>query len=94
MEDLKKIPHQAAIRSLLYAAEATRPYTGYLVNLLCQFFQKPNKTHETTAKCIMCYLRGTTETTLTYFRYHDDEIVSYYDTNYGGDTADQRSTTG
>lgn len=42
----------------------------------------------------MCYLRGTTETTLTYFRYHGDEIVSYYDANYGGDTADQRSTTG
>lgn len=45
MEDLKKIPYQAAIRSLLYAAEATRPDTGYLVNLLCQFCQKPNKTH-------------------------------------------------
>lgn len=73
MEDLKKIPYQAAVENLLYAAQTTQPDIGYPVNLLCQ---KPTKT-----QCIMHCLRGTTETTLTYSRHHGDGIVGYVDCN-------------
>lgn len=93
-EDLQRIPYQAAVGSLLYAAQATRPDIGYGVNLLCKFCQNPNKTHWTAVKRIMRYLRGTTETTLTYSRNHGDTIIGYCDANYGGDIADRRSTTG
>ncbi|GBL65207.1 Retrovirus-related Pol polyprotein from transposon TNT 1-94 [Araneus ventricosus] len=79
MEDLTRVPYQTAVGSLLYAAQATQPDIGYAVNLLCQF---------------MRYLRGTAETTLNYSRNNGDAIIGYCDSNYGGDIADPRSTTG
>ncbi|GBN46616.1 Retrovirus-related Pol polyprotein from transposon TNT 1-94 [Araneus ventricosus] len=42
----------------------------------------------------MRYLIGTAETTLNYCRKHGDAVIGYCDSNYAGDIADRRSTTG
>ncbi|KAF8784634.1 Retrovirus-related Pol polyprotein like [Argiope bruennichi] len=93
-EDLRKIPIQAAVGNLLYAAQATRPDIRFAVNLLCQFCNSPDKTHWTAIKHIMRYLRGTTGTTLSYTKDHGDYVIGYCDSNYGGDIADRKSTSG
>ncbi|GBM10195.1 Retrovirus-related Pol polyprotein from transposon TNT 1-94 [Araneus ventricosus] len=42
----------------------------------------------------MRYFRETAETTFNYTRKHGDAVIGYCDSNYGGDIADRRSTTG
>ncbi|XP_055924729.1 uncharacterized protein LOC129956807 [Argiope bruennichi] len=92
--DMRKIPFQAAVGSLLYAAQATRPDISFVVNLMCQFCNSASKTHWTAIKRIMRYLRGTTGATLSYTKDHGDNVIGYCDSNYGGDVADRRSTSG
>ncbi|KAF8783371.1 Retrovirus-related Pol polyprotein like [Argiope bruennichi] len=92
--DMRKIPFQAAVGSLLYAAQATRPDISFAVNLMCQFCNSPSKTHWIAIKRIMRYLRGTTGATLSYTKDHGDNVIGYCDSNYGGDVADRRSTSG
>jgi len=93
-QKISKVPYQAAVGSLLYAAQATRPDIAYAVNLLCKFCNNAGKCHWTGVKRIMRYLRGTTGASLTYSREHNREIIGYCDSNYGGNIGDRRSTTG
>ncbi|KAG8189494.1 hypothetical protein JTE90_008456 [Oedothorax gibbosus] len=91
----EKIPYQAAVGSLLYAAQATRPDIGHSVNLACKFCNNPDRTHWTFVKRIMRrYMKGTAETTLNYSKERGTCIIGYCDSNYGGDVGDRRSTTG
>ncbi|KAK9711792.1 Reverse transcriptase (RNA-dependent DNA polymerase) [Popillia japonica] len=76
--------YQSAIGSLLYVARATRPDIAQAVGILCQFCSKPNKSHWTAAKRVMRYLRGTTDTELTFYRNGNSEIYGYCDSNYAG----------
>ncbi|KAK9711767.1 hypothetical protein QE152_g25271 [Popillia japonica] len=85
--------YQSAIGSLLYAL-ATRPDIAQAVGILCQFCSKPNKSHWTAAKRVMRYLRGTTDTELTFYRNGNSEIYGYCDSNYAGCPTDRKSTTG
>ncbi|GBN68862.1 hypothetical protein AVEN_8292-1 [Araneus ventricosus] len=68
MEDLTRIPYQAAVGSLPYAAQATRPEIGYAVNLVCQFCSNPSRTPWITVKRITRYLSGTAGTSPNYSR--------------------------
>lgn len=91
---MANVPYQAAVGSLLYAAQATRPDITYAVNFICQFCNDPQKPHWAAVKRIMRYLRGSTACTLSYSRQNGSDIVGYCDSNYGGDVGDRRSTTG
>ncbi|XP_035234262.1 secreted RxLR effector protein 161-like [Stegodyphus dumicola] len=88
------VPYQAAIGSLLYAAQATRPNITYAVNFLSQFSNNPARVHWNAVKRIMRYLRATTDATLSFSKDCSADVLGYSDSNYGGDAGDRGSTTG
>ncbi|XP_035224956.1 secreted RxLR effector protein 161-like [Stegodyphus dumicola] len=88
------VPYQAAIGSLLYAAQATQPDITYAVNFLSQFSNNPARVHWNAVKHIMRYFRATTGATLSFSKDYSADVLGYSDSNYGGDAGDRRSTTG
>jgi hypothetical protein len=55
---MAKIPYRQAIRSLMWAAVATRPEIVFAVSMLSQFLENPGGTHWNTAKQVLKYLKG------------------------------------
>ena len=71
----------------------TRPDISYSVNQLCQFLHCPTNMHFTTAKRVLCYLKGTPEYGLM-FTPGPLTLEVYCDSNWDGDPIDRRSTSG
>ena len=78
---MSKIPYRKAIRSLMWAAVATRPYIAFVVSLLSQFLENPGEIHWKAVKRVMRYLNGTKNYKLTLVRNHDS-LFGYADANW------------
>jgi len=65
LEDMRDIPYQRAIGSLMYAAMSTRPDIAFPIVTLSQFMQNPGRVHWEAAKHIIHYLKGTVGLGLT-----------------------------
>ena len=86
--------YQSLIRSLLYAAIATRPDISQAVGVVSKFNSKPSEAHLTAVKRIFRYLKGTIDIALTYTKSDDKQLVGYSDADFAGDLDDRHSTTG
>lgn len=64
--DMKNVPFQEAIGSLMYAALGTRPDIAFAVTTLSQFMQNPGRSHWEAAKHVFRYLKGTRNLWLTF----------------------------
>ncbi|GJQ66720.1 hypothetical protein Trydic_g4665 [Trypoxylus dichotomus] len=56
--DIKNIPYQSAIGSLLYAAQGTRSDISFAISLLSRFNNNPSKIHWTAFERVTRYLTG------------------------------------
>ncbi|PKU85215.1 putative mitochondrial protein [Dendrobium catenatum] len=71
----------------------TRPDITYTVNKVCQHMQNPTILHFEALKCLLRYIQGTLHIGLPLFR--DKSVLqSYSDSDWAGDTKDQKSITG
>ncbi|GJQ80826.1 hypothetical protein Trydic_g9413 [Trypoxylus dichotomus] len=92
--DIKNIPYQSAIGSLLYAAQGTRPVISFAISLLSRFNNNPSKIHWTAVKRVMRYLKGTKSLKLEYSRDTDvNGIYGYCDADWGNNIETRRSIT-
>ncbi len=75
---------------------ATRPDIVYAVNNIAMFSAHPNVEHWTAVKRIMRYLRGTTNLGIESVCSEKsmNKCVGYSDSDWGGDLADRKSTSG
>ena len=64
-EDMKDVPYQKAIGSLMYAAVSTRPDIAFAVSTLSQFMRNPGRTHWEAVKHVIRYLKATKDAKLT-----------------------------
>jgi hypothetical protein len=64
-EDMQDVPHQQGIGSLMYATTSTCPDTSFAVATLSQFMRNPRHAHWEATKCVLRYLKGTSEFRLT-----------------------------
>lgn len=92
--ELKEVPYQEAVGSLLFAAQVTRPDIQFAVHLVSRFNQQFNRSHWTAVKRIFRYLRGTLDVGITYRRDDNNAIHGYCDADWAGDATDRRSVTG
>ena len=53
---MSNIPYKEAIKSLMWAAVATRPDISFAVSLLSQFLKNPGEIHWKAVKRVMKYL--------------------------------------
>jgi hypothetical protein len=65
-EDMKNVPYQQLVGSLLYAAIHTRPDINFAVNLVSRFNQNPGVKHWIATKKILRYIKDTTNIGLLY----------------------------
>ncbi|THH13391.1 hypothetical protein EW146_g6815 [Bondarzewia mesenterica] len=65
-EEMRGVPFQEAIGSVMYAARRTRPDIAFSVTYLSQFMQNPGKAHWEGVKRVLRYLKGTREKWLVF----------------------------
>jgi hypothetical protein len=95
-DDLEKtVPYQAAVGSLLYLSNGTRPDITFAVNTVARYMQKPKVDHWNMVKKIMRYLIGTESFGILYKSAAvPGQLVIYSDADFAGDAETRRSTTG
>lgn len=94
LEELKTIPYQQAIGSLLFAAQCTRPDISMAVNMLSRFNKDPRKEHWSAVKRVFRYLKGTLSTRLCYRKETNIDFLAYSDADWANDVNERKSTTG
>ena len=82
------------VRSLLYAAIATRPDIAHAVGAVSKFCSKPTEARLTVVKKILRYLKGTLNLAIKYQRSESNMLIGYSDADWAGDLDDRHSTTG
>jgi len=94
-EDAPADEHQyrAMIGSLLYLT-ASRPDIMYAVCICARYQSGPMLTHLTAVKRILRYLKGTPKLGLWYPKSSPFDLFAYSDSDYGGCSIDQKSTSG
>ncbi|GKG15215.1 hypothetical protein Tco_0354815, partial [Tanacetum coccineum] len=93
---MKGIPYASAVGSIMYAVRCTRPDVAFPQNLRSRYQQNPGKSHWTTIKNILKYLRNTKDMFLVYGGNSTTElgITCYTDASWETDRGDLRSQTG
>ncbi|KAK8935522.1 hypothetical protein KSP39_PZI013119 [Platanthera zijinensis] len=80
------------ICSLMYLTK-TRPDLECPVNKIARYVSNPSKQHFDAAKCILCYIQGTTSFGFIYPKGGNGKINEFCDADWGGDI-DKRTSTG
>jgi hypothetical protein len=96
-KEMINIPYRSIVGSLQYITLSTRPDISFAVNQLSRYIENPGHSHWTAGKRVLRYLKGTTNTGLLYKDYDQNgntKIEIFCDADWGGDTADRKSTTG
>src|SRR4051812_27412725 len=92
-EEMKNLPYQSAVGSLMYAMTGTRPDIAYAVGAVSAYNSNPGEAHWKAVKRIIRYLKGTRDLELEY-RHDGKAIEGFSDADWGGNLDDRRSTTG
>lgn len=85
--------YQSAVGSLMYAMLGTRPDIAYAVSVVSRFSSNPTERHMNMVKRILKYLKGTIAMGLVY-RGQLQPLLGYTDSDWAGDPATRRSTSG
>lgn len=93
-EQMRAVPYQEAVGSLLFAAQVSRPDIQFAVNLVSRFNQKYGRPHWNAVKRIMRYLQGTLDKGITYSSGESKALHGYCDADWASDSSDRRSVTG
>jgi hypothetical protein len=86
-------PYMAAIGSLLYLAQCTRPDIAFSVALLARHCQSPTMRHWKGVKQILSYLKTYPDLGLLYHAKPKQELIGYADAGYQSDINPISSTT-
>lgn len=65
-KEMKGVPYQSLIGSLMYLAVSTRPDIAYTVSAMSQYHRNPGKVHWSAAKRVLRCLKGTRNHGLRY----------------------------
>ncbi|GJW91563.1 ribonuclease H-like domain-containing protein [Tanacetum coccineum] len=72
----------------------TRPNLAYAVQQLCLYMHDPREPHLNVMKCVLRYLRGTTDLGLQLLRSTTSQLIAYSNADWAGCPATRRSTSG
>jgi hypothetical protein len=92
-ENMKTVPYQNAVGSLMYVMTGTRPDIAYAVGAVSAYNANPGEAHWKAVKRIIRYLKGSRDLELTY-SHGTKTIEGYADADWAGSLDDRRSTTG
>ena len=87
------VPYSSAVGSLMYAMVCTRPDLAHAVSVVSRYMHSPGRMHWEAVKCILRYLKGTSNIGLSFEKSHasPNGIVGYVDSDYAGDLDARKS---
>ncbi|GLI71183.1 hypothetical protein VaNZ11_016291 [Volvox africanus] len=94
MELTDSTKYRALVGKLNYLATSTRPNIAQAISVLARCMGKPSKAHIGLSLGMLRYLAGTKVLGLCFGGDGDLAVVSYSDSDWAGDPATRRSTTG
>lgn len=94
IEEMRDIPYQSAVGSLMYASIGTRPDITHAVSRASQFAIDPGRQHWIAVKRILRYLKGTSSLKLKFSKSENSNLKVFCDADRGSDEDDQCSYTG
>lgn len=89
----RDLPYQQLISSLMYLAVLSRPDIAYSVSYLSQFNNCHNESHWKQAKRVLRYFKQTKNYDLKFVKDNED-LESFVDADWGGNSFDRKSYTG
>eukprot|EP01018_Ginkgo_biloba_P035895 Gb_13769 [translate_table: standard] len=95
MEDMRRVPYQSAVGSLMYAIVCIRPDIAQAVGVLSRFMSNPGRVDWDACKRVFRYLWGTTEYSICFHGTGDQHSLSihgFVDLEWAGDVDSRRST--
>nr|GEU62943.1 retrovirus-related Pol polyprotein from transposon TNT 1-94 [Tanacetum cinerariifolium] len=92
-EDMSRVPYLSAVGSLMYVMVCTRTNLAHAVSVVSRYMHNPSKMHWEAVKCILRYLKGTSNIGLSFEkgRASPNGVVGYVDSDYVGDTDARKS---
>lgn len=90
------VPYRAAVGSLMFLSVTTRPDISFAVNQVARFANAPTVAHWRAVKRILMYVIASKHLGLVYKRgkCHNIQLTAYSDSDWGGERAEGRSTSG
>lgn len=85
-------PYREVVGSLLYLATVSRPDISFCVNYLSRYNNKPLFSHWKMVTRVLQYIKGTASDGI--FFNGDKNLIAYSDSDFGGDEATRKSTSG
>ena len=92
--DLEKAKYSAQVWSIIYAMVGTRIDIAFATFMVSRFVKNPSLGYFNAINQILRYLAGNWEKSITFGRKKELKLVGYYDSDWAGDHADQKSTSG
>ena len=86
--------YRAVVGSLVYAMTCTRPDLSWIVTKLSQRLSCPTSGDWALLKQVLRYVKGTTDTKLTFSKAESLKLIGFSDSDFAADENDRRSTTG
>lgn len=93
-DEMKAIPYQEAVGSIMFTAQVCRPDVSFAVNMVSRFSKNPGRVHWAAVKRILRYLKGTANMKLEYSKDGNSDILGYCDADWASDLDERKSTTG
>nr|GEX09067.1 retrovirus-related Pol polyprotein from transposon TNT 1-94 [Tanacetum cinerariifolium] len=92
-EDMSRVSYSIVVGSLMYAMVCTRPDLAHVVSVVSRYMHNPGKMHWKAVKCILLYLKGTTNIGLSFEKgcASPNGVVGYVDSDYAGDLDARKS---
>lgn len=93
IEQMKNIPYQEAVGSILYLAQCTRPDVSFSVTNVSQFNKNHGMAHWKAVKRILRYIKGTLDCKLIFTK-SNLKLSGYCDADWGSSFCNFASCTG
>ncbi|GJZ32689.1 retrovirus-related pol polyprotein from transposon TNT 1-94 [Tanacetum coccineum] len=90
---MAKVPYASVVGSVMYTMVCTRLDIAHAVGVVSKFMSNLGREHYEAVKWLLCYLKGTSKTTL-YFSIKEVVLEGLCDLDYGGCLDLGKSTTG
>ncbi|KRZ49324.1 Retrovirus-related Pol polyprotein from transposon TNT 1-94 [Trichinella nativa] len=103
---MQLIPYRAAVGSLIFLMNCTRPDISFEVSKVAQFAENPGLSHWKAVKRIFRYIKGTEDLKLVYcsnlkrdkigipLMKNQHQLIAFCDSDWAGDADSRRSTVG
>nr|GEU95354.1 retrovirus-related Pol polyprotein from transposon TNT 1-94 [Tanacetum cinerariifolium] len=91
-EDMSRVSYLSAVGSLMYAM-VSHPDLAHAVSVVSRYMHNPGKMHWEAVKCILCYLKGTSNIGLSFEKdcASPNRVVGYVDSDYAGNVDARKS---